>query len=474
MKSVKKLLAALLCAALVLSATACNNGTTGSSVVAPSESAASSTAESSASSEAGSEESTPSETATGEEIELKFLTYLAGENVGAKFFLPQVERFNAQYAGQYKIVIEEVPQASYADKIKQLAQQNKLPALLHAPGSGGIDVQWFRTVAVPNGMAYDLTDAILNGPAKDVVISDSADFCTIDGKLVCMPLAVIRPVGLYYNSKLYSPETPIRDMDMDSFIASLGENKIAFQTVDNAWTTGLLLTGLIAEQPGGADLLLNNLEDRLYDYNDPAFVAAVGKLQTIIQQNGASNSIGAAYADAANAFMSDNAAVICNGPWMAAEFNADSSDKWSNEFNGADVRADFQPGNVAIASTRGFGDFWVSANADPAEIEVALAFINFRLSPEELEAFMLAEGGSAPNLDRSDAFLQELAKTQVLADLDAATTPETNYIPNVLEVFPSSIADVEFGKLLPKLADGTLTAEEFCQQLTEKAQDILS
>ncbi len=43
-------------------------------------------------------------------------------------------------------------------KIKQLAQQNKLPAIVHAPGSGGIDLQWFKSVVLANGMAYDLSE----------------------------------------------------------------------------------------------------------------------------------------------------------------------------------------------------------------------------------------------------------------------------------------------------------------------------
>ncbi len=57
-----------------------------------------------------------SENASGKEIQMTFPTYLAGENVGAVFFLPEVERFNQKYAGKYKIVIEEVPQAQYAEK----------------------------------------------------------------------------------------------------------------------------------------------------------------------------------------------------------------------------------------------------------------------------------------------------------------------------------------------------------------------
>ena len=46
--------------------------------------------------------------------EMKLPTFLAGENVGAKFFLPQVERFNKKYEGKYKITVEEVVEmASY-------------------------------------------------------------------------------------------------------------------------------------------------------------------------------------------------------------------------------------------------------------------------------------------------------------------------------------------------------------------------
>jgi hypothetical protein len=39
--------------------------------------------------------------------------------------------------------------------------------------------------------------------------------------------------------------------------------------------------------------------------------------------------------------MSDQAAVICNGPWMNSEFVDSASDNWSNGFNGADVNADY-------------------------------------------------------------------------------------------------------------------------------------
>ena len=405
-------------------------------------------------------------------VEIKFPTYLAGENVGAKFFLPEVERFNEKYEGKYKITVEEVPQASYADKIKQLAQQNKLPVLVHAPGSGGIDTQWFKQVILANDMAYDLSDFAKENP--DVAanwVDGSVDFCTVDGKLICKPLSVIKPVGLFYNSSMYTSDKDIKDMSMDEFMESLGDNKIAFQTAENGWTSALLLAALIGNEEGGADLLNNNTDEKLYDYTAEPFVNGVAKLQTLLENNASSNTIGAAYADAANAFMSKNASIICNGSLMSTEFDAGSSDKWSNDFNGDDVKATIYPGNIALTNERNYGEFWVSNNATDEEKEAAEAFLAFRDSQEEIEALILAEGGTAPKLTYTDDFKNKLKENRILSELSESMDENTKYVAPLGDIFPASVADTEFGKLLPKLADGTLTPEEFCQELTKKAEE---
>lgn len=405
-------------------------------------------------------------------IEITLPTYMAGENVGAVFFLPEIERFNKKYEGKYKINIEEVTQAAYGEKIKQLAQQDKLPVLVHSPGSGGIDVQWFKTVIVANDMAYDLSDFLESHPdTKANLVPDSLDFCTVDGKVVCMPLAVLKPVGLYYNSSMYKADKDIKDMTVDEFIESLGDNKITLNTAENAWTTGLLLTSLIANQEGGRELLQNSVEDKLYDYTDSSIVKSVEILQNLFQTNACSNSVGATYADIANAFMSKQASIIFNGSWMAADFGDASKDKWSNGFDGVDVKSTIYPGNVAIVNPRAYGEFWVSNSASDDEKELACAFLEFRETQDEIEALILAEGGSAPSIDYSEGFLAKQKETPVLAELAESITDSTIYAPSLYDVMPSSVADVEFGKLLPKLADKTLTPEQFCQELTKKAQE---
>ena len=396
--------------------------------------------------------------------EMKLPTFLAGENVGAKFFLPQVERFNKKYEGKYKITVEEVVQDSYAEKIKQLATQKKLPALVHSPGSGGIDAQWFKQVILDNDLAYDLTDFAKETPElSELWLPESKEYCTYNGKLVVSPMLVIRPIGMFYNEDLYKPEKSLGELSYEEFVSSLGDKKIAFMTSENAWTSALMLSALVGNEEGGAKLLQDSVKDKLWDYTEEP--------QTLLQKNASANTLGAAYADAANAFMSNKAAVIPNGSWMVSEFNEESKDKWSNDFKGSSVHAGIYPGNIALANSAGYGDFWIPATASDEEKEVAKAFLAFRGSQEELEAYLLAEGGTAPRLKYSEDFLNKLKESQLLYEYNQSVNDDTKYVPILGDVFPASIGDQEFGKLLPKLIDGSLSPEEFCKELTKKAEE---
>lgn len=407
-------------------------------------------------------------------VEVTFPTFLSGENVGAIFFGPQIERFNTKYEGQYKINIEEVPQAAYAEKIKQLALQQQLPVMVHSPGSGGIDLQWFHQVVIANDLAHDLTAfAEANPEVSGSWLDASVDYSTFDGKLLVKPSAVIRPIGLYYNQTMFDPETDISQMTPEEFMQALvdTDQKVALMTGENAWTSSLFLSAFIANQEDGANFLSENADDKLYDYSDERIVKGIEQLQKFYNESAASNSLGAAYAEAANAFMSKEAAVIANGSWMAGDFSEESQDKWSNDFTGDDVKATLYPGNVAIANERMFGEFWISANASDEEKALAEAFFAFRDSQEEIEAFILAEGGVAPKIEYSEDFLEAQKENRILNELSSAINDETVYSDNILSVMPASVADSEFGKLLPKLFDGTLTPEEFTAELTRKAEE---
>ena len=440
----KKILASVLAGLMLLATAGCNNNGGGST-------ASGSTAS------GGSSEGV---------VEVSIPSYKTGENVGAVFFEPQVERFNEKYEGQYKINLETVPQDGFGDRLKQLAQQNKLPVLVQ-----GGDLDWILNVVIPNGLAWDMTDWLEESGLLERAVQDSVDYNKDkgDGKIYTIPKMTVRPTGFYYNTAMWNPEEDLSSLTMDELVTLLGDQKIAFSTAENGWVSALFLTAFIANQEGGVELLQAGADEKITDFSDPIFVNAVASLQQLLQNNAASNSIGAAYADAANAFMSGQAAVIANGPWMSSEFNESNSANWSNGFDGANVKASLFPGNVGIENNRAFGEWWISASASEEEIELAKAFLEFISSPEELEAYLLAEGGDAPNIEYSEDFKEKQAETQVLADLAADTTEETVYVPCILDVIPNSVANTEFGKLLPSLANGTYTPEDFCDWMTQKS-----
>ncbi len=401
-------------------------------------------------------------------VEVTIPSYKTGENVGAVFFEPQVERFNAAYEGQYHITLESVPQDTFLDQMKMLAQQGELPVLVQ---SG--DVDWLSNVVYPNGLAYDLSGWLDEHPdLKARLMPDGLAFCTDEsGAVYSMPLATVRPTGFFWNSALWDTQEDLSAMTMDEFITAMGDQKIAFSTAENGWVAALFLTAAIANEEGGIEWLQSGVENRIVDFSEPAFLNAIGTLQQLLQNNAAPNSIGATYADAANSFMSNQAALISNGPWMSADFASTNSANWSNGFDGADVRAALFPGQVGIANTATYGEWFISASASPEEIELALAFLEFINSPEEIEAYLLAEGGDAPGLTYSDGFKEEQSKTQVLADLAADTTADAVFVPCILDVIPSSVANSDFGMLLPSLADGTFTPEDFAQRMTQAATE---
>lgn len=405
-----------------------------------------------------------------EEITLTFPTFWVGENVGAVYFEPAVERFNEQYAGQYHIELEEVVEDTYIEKMTQMAQAGNLPTLVVTTSSSA---EFVQNVLIANDMYYPMNDFLEEHPEiAELCIDSSTEFCTEEnGNIVCMPIVTLSNVGLYYNSALYSPEKNISEMTVDEFVESLGDNTIAFQSVDNAWTSMLFLTALIANEEGGAELLQEYDGGKLLDFNQEPILNAVTKLKEIWSTNATSNAVGAAYADAANIFMADQAAVICNGAWMNSEFGEEGSGNWSNDFDGANVRADYYPGNVALCKTKSYGRYVMTNCGTEEERECAEAFLAFIYSQEELEKFALTEGCQVPNMDYSEEFLASLEENPLIKAQTEMVTEETTIVPPLSNIMVSSVANDVFANDLIQLATGALTPEAFCQDLTTKSQE---
>lgn len=395
-------------------------------------------------------------------------TYYTGENVGAEYFEGAVQRFNEANAGVYEVKIESVVEADCEEKMSQLAQNNKLPVLLC-----GVSDTWIDNRIAKNNLYYPMNDFLDENPdIKALCLDESIERSTQEnGDIIGIPAVAISPMGSFYNTELYHPETDIVKMSVDEFISSMGDNKIAFQTVDNAWTSMLFLTSLIANEEGGAELLNEYDGTILYDYNKPCIVNAVTKLTEIWANNASSNAVGAAYADAANSFFSNNSAVICNGSWMNSEFSESGAGNWSNGFNGANVKADYYPGNIAICNQKIYGR-WIMTNSGSEEERAAgFAFLKFLYSQDELETWLSIEGGQCPNMEYSDEFLTKLEQNEIIRAQIELIGEDTTIVPAFNEIMPTSVADNNFGTELIQLVNGKITPEQFCQNLTQYAEE---
>ena len=55
-------------------------------------------------------------------------------------------------------------------------------------------------------------------------------------------------------------------------------------------------------------------------YENDSVIKGLGMIQTCLQKYTTSDAIGALYANAANNFLQEKAAMIANGPWMTPDF----------------------------------------------------------------------------------------------------------------------------------------------------------
>ena len=409
-------------------------------------------------------------------IEITIPSYRTGENVGAIFFLPQIERFNAKYEGKYHVVIEEINEQTYGEKMRQLAMQGKLPPII----SGGCDDTFMTEVAIPNNMFRDLTPFLAAHPEIDELIPDyQREYnTTADGKYVSIGTNVVRPTSMYYNSALTNfTKEPGEYADWDELLADFGDNKIAFMTGENAWTSALVISAIFGLNDEAVEVLREHCynDNKMTDWTASYFVEGFAKFAEIYQKYGTSNTIGAVYADAANDFMSNGSAIIANGPWMAGDFSAaNGTDKWSNDFDGSTVVGAVFPGNIALSNPTGGTGWWIPSTISEEEAEAAEALLAFMCSKEEVSLFVLAEGGNPANFVMDEAIYDQMAiDNPTLASYTKAANPETKMVPSILDAMPSSVASTTFGAMLPQLLDGTVTAEQFCANLSQACVEAI-
>lgn len=224
----KRILAMLLCTAMVVSTVAgCGSS--------------SSTTEEATSTEASSESSESGES-SGEVVTLTF-SHLFVEGESFHDIIPSsVEAFNADYAGQYEIIIEEMPQESYLTQTNALGTADELSELVFVNGS-------MMTAFSETGVIIPLTDVLenigLEDILKDGIIADGTN--VYDNTVYSLPIASGTYGFILYNTEIFE------EVGIESFPETMDE---LYDAIDLLTAAGYTAMGLGISDLWASDSIL--------------------------------------------------------------------------------------------------------------------------------------------------------------------------------------------------------------------------
>ena len=396
------------------------------------------------------------------EIIINYPTYQCGTNTSAPVCDQLIAEFNEKYDGQYEIKKEDVPgDQNYIDKIKVQLGTGDLPPVIYGGGYNLLDL------VVAKDLAVDLTAAVEADAEWKALYSDMAlTTNSRDGKIYASS-AEGQVIGYFYNKDLFAKagidapaETWDEFFDQCEKLKAAGITPISMDTADSAWVTQLWMGAMVGTASDAGLDLMKTMNPT--DYNTPEMIDAAEKIQKLYQEYTTQDAIGGKYENAANNFLSEQTAMIANGPWMIGDFS--DTTKTTAEFADKVGVALFPEGFVYDAPIQGY---IVTKQDDPKLEEAAIEMVKFFTSAHAQQVAMEMQGmvpasGTVELTDVAKENYPLLAEFLAMTpDATASSdTMQATMFPNLLDVLSQQ---------LPLLASGELDAAGFCQALTDAA-----
>ena len=411
---------------------------------------------SSAANDSSATESTGSD--SGEVITIKYPTYRVGTHLSAEAEAELIEGFNKEYEGKIKVEVEEIPgDESYVDKMKVLAASNSLPDVVE--GKNGI-----IDLAIANGQAIDLTAYVEADPDFKAEIGEGAlKANTRDGKLYSISNGN-QQIAYFYNKTMFEDAgiTPAKTWDefMDNCqkLKDKGYTPVSMMTGENSWLTALLFSAMVGSANDAGNEFMNTRYPETY--NTPEVIEALEMIKTILNEYTTSDALGAKYEVAATHFLQGQTAICCNGPWMSADFTGEKAKEGIDK----EIGVALYPNNGAFAQYE-YG--YMVCSADKEHQDAAFEFIKYKTNAAA-QKIMLEKSGTVPLTDMvemSDEFKE--ANPSVAEVMELSKNAEYKFY-SIEQISHASVID-EFGKVLPDLASGDMSAEDVANALDEAA-----
>ncbi len=183
-------------------------------------------------------------------------------------------------------------------------------------------------------------------------------------------------------------------------LVEAGYTPFAMDTMDSAWCSMLLCTSIVGETQEGMEWMTG-----LYptDFNNDYMRKVMDTFKRIFDNYTTPDANGAPYAVAANNFLSEQAAMIANGPWMINSMMDPSY--CAEDFQYKVGYAPF-PGNVMIIENDLIGQSAISKDVSEAEQMAAVEWFKFQARPEQIRKECLTRGYTVYVVKRTLAGIQ--------------------------------------------------------------------
>lgn len=366
-----------------------------------------------------------------------------------------IQEFNRIYEGKWQADVEWIMETEeeYRRNLKRQNVTDTLPAVI-------TDVRMlpaFYYMMIQDGRIEELSDYIYTDEEWESMIESSVlESCSEeDGSIYLGPIstAAFSCSGMFWNEELFAragiesfPETWEEFWTCCEQLESCGITPLALHTEGTAWAPMLIATAEAASAEEGAEFMEEFYPETYQNDSGLRIAQTLQRLFSYTTEDALYADFDVSYEN----FFSGRAAMIPNGYWMMDQIPEEWQDK---------VRFSAFPENKMISSPETFG--WAIVSGYSEEVKegaAALLKLRTRLNMEQREELFTRDPEEMIPAER---------------DYIAAYKNGPQLVPNYQVKWNSILQEETLGEILPELARGKMSPEEFTEKEDESIQKFL-
>lgn len=398
---------------------------------------------------------TAEQTSGGEEEVTIPMILIVDSSTGIKNEEELITEFNRIYDGKWQADVQWIMETEeeYRQNLKRQNVTDTLPAVI-------TDLRMlpaFYYMMIQDGRIEELTEYINEDEEWKAMIEPAVlESCSEeDGSIYLGPIstAAFSCSGMFWNEELFAqagiekfPETWEEFWECCEQLSACGITPLALHTEGTAWAPMLIATAEAASTEEGAAFMNEFYPDTYQNESGLRIAQTLQKLFQYTTEDALYMDFDVSYDN----FFSGQAAMIPNGYWMMDQIPEEWQDK---------VRFSPFPENKMVSSPETFGWAIVSGYSDEVK-EGAAALLKLR---------------TQLNMEQREELFSKDPEGMIPAERDyiAAYRNGPQLVPNYQVKWNSILQEETLGEILPDLALGKMTPEEFTAKEDESIAQFL-